>query len=94
MTYCVGLLLKAGVVLLSDTPPVSEELIYVHHERGFALCSMRSMTRDASSEVLLRLDKVSLSVCILPDGRSNGHLIHRGRFDGKDFCICLLAGAH
>ena len=31
--------------LLSDTPPVSEELIYVNHERGFALCSMRSTTR-------------------------------------------------
>jgi len=32
--------------VLSNTPPVSEELIYVHHERGFALCSMRSMTRS------------------------------------------------
>ncbi|MBK7080997.1 MAG: 4-hydroxybenzoate 3-monooxygenase [Betaproteobacteria bacterium] len=32
--------------LLSDTPPVAEELIYVLHERGFALCSMRSRTRS------------------------------------------------
>jgi p-hydroxybenzoate 3-monooxygenase len=32
--------------ILSDTPPVSEELIYVSHERGFALCSMRSRTRS------------------------------------------------
>ncbi|MGP0093909.1 MAG: 4-hydroxybenzoate 3-monooxygenase [Xanthobacteraceae bacterium] len=32
--------------LLSDTPPVSDELIYTHHERGFALCSMRSHTRS------------------------------------------------
>ncbi len=32
--------------VLSDTPPVSEELIYVNHERGFALCSMRSPTRS------------------------------------------------
>jgi p-hydroxybenzoate 3-monooxygenase len=32
--------------LLSDTPPVSDELIYVSHERGFALCSMRSRTRS------------------------------------------------
>jgi p-hydroxybenzoate 3-monooxygenase len=32
--------------LLSDTPPVSRELIYVSHERGFALCSMRSPTRS------------------------------------------------
>lgn len=32
--------------VLSDTPPVSDELIYARHERGFALCSMRSMTRS------------------------------------------------
>jgi p-hydroxybenzoate 3-monooxygenase len=32
--------------VLSDTPPVSEELIYVRHERGFALCSQRSRTRS------------------------------------------------
>ncbi len=28
--------------LLSRTPPVSPELIYAKHERGFALCSLRS----------------------------------------------------
>jgi p-hydroxybenzoate 3-monooxygenase len=28
--------------VLSRTPPVSEELIYTRHERGFALCSLRS----------------------------------------------------
>ncbi len=32
--------------LLADTKPVSEELIYVRHDRGFALCSMRSPTRS------------------------------------------------
>ncbi len=32
--------------LLSDTPPVDEELVYTSHERGFALCSMRSKTRS------------------------------------------------
>lgn len=32
--------------LLSDTPPVSEELIYCKHERGFALASRRSATRS------------------------------------------------
>jgi p-hydroxybenzoate 3-monooxygenase len=32
--------------LLSDTPPVSHELIYVRHHLGFALCSMRSPTRS------------------------------------------------
>ena len=28
--------------ILSQTPPVSDELIYANHERGFALCSMRN----------------------------------------------------
>jgi p-hydroxybenzoate 3-monooxygenase len=28
--------------ILSRTPPVDHELIYANHERGFALCSMRS----------------------------------------------------
>ena len=32
--------------MLSDTPPVSDELIYARHERGFSLCSMRSATRS------------------------------------------------
>lgn len=32
--------------LLSETPPVHEELIYANHKRGFALCSMRSHTRS------------------------------------------------
>jgi p-hydroxybenzoate 3-monooxygenase len=32
--------------ILSDTPPVNHELIYTNHERGFALCTMRSLTRS------------------------------------------------
>ena len=32
--------------VLSETPPVSEELIYVNHARGFALCTMRSRSRS------------------------------------------------
>ncbi len=32
--------------ILSEVPPVSEELIYANHARGFALCSMRSRTRS------------------------------------------------
>jgi p-hydroxybenzoate 3-monooxygenase len=32
--------------ILSDTPPVNHELIYNNHERGFALCTMRSLTRS------------------------------------------------
>ncbi len=30
------------VGVLAETPPVSDELIYAQHERGFALCSMRN----------------------------------------------------
>ena len=32
--------------VLSDVRPVRNELVYVSHERGFALCSMRSHTRS------------------------------------------------
>lgn len=32
--------------ILADTPPVAHELIYSNHERGFALCSMRSAARS------------------------------------------------
>jgi p-hydroxybenzoate 3-monooxygenase len=32
--------------LLADVPPVHPELIYVNHDRGFALCSQRSRTRS------------------------------------------------
>ncbi len=32
--------------ILADVPPVDHELIYANHERGFALCSMRSKTRS------------------------------------------------
>jgi p-hydroxybenzoate 3-monooxygenase len=34
----------AWLGILVETPPVSPELIYCHHERGFALFSMRSPT--------------------------------------------------
>lgn len=32
--------------LLADTPPVAQELVYAHTERGFALCSQRSTRRS------------------------------------------------
>ena len=32
--------------ILADVPPVSHELVYANHPRGFALCSMRSPTRS------------------------------------------------
>jgi p-hydroxybenzoate 3-monooxygenase len=36
----------AWLGILSDTRPVNHELIYCNHERGFALCTMRSMARS------------------------------------------------
>jgi p-hydroxybenzoate 3-monooxygenase len=41
--------------ILSDTPPVSPELIYSNHARGFALCTMRS-TRRSRYYVQCQLD--------------------------------------
>jgi len=32
--------------LLADVPPAAHELVYSNHERGFALCSMRSPSRS------------------------------------------------
>jgi p-hydroxybenzoate 3-monooxygenase len=32
--------------ILADVPPLSPELVYVNHERGFALCTMRSTARS------------------------------------------------
>ena len=36
----------AWLGMLSDTRPANHELIYANSERGFALCTMRSMTRS------------------------------------------------
>ncbi len=44
--------------LMSDTPPVNEELIYVNSPRGFALCSMRSRTRSRYYVQVPLTDKV------------------------------------
>ena len=32
--------------VLADVPPVDDEIIYANHRKGFALCSMRSLTRS------------------------------------------------
>jgi len=32
--------------ILAEVPPVDHELVYANHPRGFALCSMRSLTRS------------------------------------------------
>lgn len=36
----------AWIGVLADVPPCSDELVYANHPLGFALCSMRSMTRS------------------------------------------------
>ncbi len=59
--------------VLSETPPVSPELIYVNHPRGFALCSMRSLTRSRYY-VQCRLDD---HVDNWPDGKFWDELKHR-----------------
>jgi p-hydroxybenzoate 3-monooxygenase len=51
--------------LLADVPPLHEELVYVHHERGFALCSMRSRSRSRYYVQCPLEDKVEQ----WPDGR-------------------------
>jgi len=32
--------------ILADVPPCNDELVYANHDRGFALCSMRSRSRS------------------------------------------------
>ena len=32
--------------ILADVPPCNDELVYANHEKGFALCSMRSRSRS------------------------------------------------
>ena len=51
--------------LLADVPPLHEELVYAHHERGFALCSMRSRGRSRYYVQCSLDDKVEH----WPDGR-------------------------
>ncbi len=36
----------AWLGIMADTPPPADDLIYARHDRGFALCSMRSRTRS------------------------------------------------
>ncbi|MGV8938066.1 MAG: 4-hydroxybenzoate 3-monooxygenase [Allorhizobium sp.] len=44
--------------ILADVPPVHHELIYANHERGFALCSQRSLTRSRYYVQVPLTDKV------------------------------------
>lgn len=63
--------------LLSETPPVNDELIYVNSARGFALCSMRSETRSRYYVQCPLTDKVQ----DWSDERFWGEL--RGRLDRR-----------
>lgn len=63
--------------IMVDQPPVSPELIYTHHERGFALCSMRSMSRSRLYLQCSLEDRVS----DWPDDRFYAEL--KRRLDGK-----------
>ena len=72
--------------ILVDRPPVSSELIYANHERGFALCSMRSATRSRLY-LQCRLDD---HVEDWPDGRFYEEL--RRRLDDRAIAG-LLPGA-
>ncbi|HET9535472.1 MAG TPA: 4-hydroxybenzoate 3-monooxygenase [Mesorhizobium sp.] len=51
--------------ILAEVPPVSPELIYANHQRGFALCSMRSKVRSRYYIQCSLNDKVE----DWPDGR-------------------------
>jgi p-hydroxybenzoate 3-monooxygenase len=51
--------------ILADVPPVDHELIYSNHERGFALCSMRSLSRSRYYVQCAVEDKLEA----WPDGR-------------------------
>jgi p-hydroxybenzoate 3-monooxygenase len=63
--------------VLVDRPPVAAELIYAHHQRGFALCSMRSPTRSRYY-VQVAADE---AIADWPDERFFAEL--RGRLGGE-----------
>ena len=71
--------------LLSRTPPVTHEVTYNHHERGFALCSMRSKTLSRYY-VQCPLDD---DVVDWPDDRFWDELRHRLP---EDLSEALIAG--
>ncbi|MEM0906809.1 MAG: 4-hydroxybenzoate 3-monooxygenase [Pseudomonadota bacterium] len=72
--------------ILVDRPPVSHELIYANHDRGFALASMRSETR---SRYYLQCD-VNDDVSNWPDDRFWDELCRRL---GPDAASSLQTGS-
>lgn len=49
----------AWLAILSDTPPVSEEVVWVNHPEGFVMCSFRSHTRSRYYFQVPATEKVS-----------------------------------
>ena len=68
----------AWLGILAESPPVSEELIYANHERGFALVSMRSRT---VSRLYLQC-RVDEDLALWPDERIWSELRARLDTDG------------
>jgi p-hydroxybenzoate 3-monooxygenase len=66
--------------VLSETPPVSSELIYTNHPRGFALCSMRH-SRLSRYYLQCELDD---EVGAWPDDRFWGELRRRLPYDAAE----------
>jgi p-hydroxybenzoate 3-monooxygenase len=76
----------AWLGILADAQPASDELIYSHHERGFALLSMRS---PSVSRLYLQC-KVDENLDEWPDERVWEEL--QKRFDRKDGSLKLRVG--
>ncbi len=73
--------------ILAESPPVSEELIYANHERGFALVSMRSLS---ISRLYLQC-RVDEELALWPDERIWAEL--RERLGSDDGGPAVTAGA-
>ncbi len=69
--------------ILAQAPPASEELVYTHHDRGFALLSMRSPTL---SRLYLQCDPDD-DIESWPDDRIWDELQRRTALSGGDFRI-------
>jgi p-hydroxybenzoate 3-monooxygenase len=73
----------AWLGILADVPPSTDELIYAHHQRGFALHSLRS---PALSRLYLQVDPDE-SVGNWPDERIWDELAHRFELPGSGWTL-------
>ncbi|MGO8884392.1 MAG: 4-hydroxybenzoate 3-monooxygenase [Streptosporangiaceae bacterium] len=70
----------AWLGVLADVPPSTDELIYAHHQRGFALHSLRS---PAVSRLYLQVDPAE-NIAGWPDDRIWAELQQRVMLPGQD----------